>query len=125
MTAPEVAAVKDIIIALALIAVTAALIGIIRLFISAVKIPCKTPKAELRIYYDSDCECLEYTLERIYSCGELGQLDLRVLVVDRIGTEYSREWLKALRRKIKRDFKIVLEDESGGREEYGDGLRNR
>ena len=41
MTAPEVAAVKDIIIALALIAVTAALIGIIRLFISAVKIPKK------------------------------------------------------------------------------------
>ncbi len=115
----------DLLIASVLIAATVGLICMIRLFVSGKKSACSRPSAELVIYFDENCGCLEYILGRIYSCSALNDLDLKVIVFDAVGTEESAEWLEALKRKIKQDFTVILEEERDGRKEHGYNKRNR
>ena len=115
---------KDIIIALILVAATIGLIYMIRLLTADFQSVCKRPRVELRIYFDQNCECLEYNLDRIFSCSALREVDLRVTVVDCVATDESCQWLKALRSKLKKDFEITLEDERDGTAEHCDDKRN-
>lgn len=109
---------KDIIIALILIAVTVGLIWLIRLLTADLRGVCSRPRVELKIFFDKNCECLEYVLGRMYSSAALRDTELKVTVVDCVATDESRKWLSALRVKLKRDFVITAEDESGGTAEY-------
>ncbi len=107
---------RDIIFSVILIAATIGLIYIIRLLSADFQNVCERPRADMRIYFDRSCECLEYMLGRIYSCSSLSDLNLRITIVDCIGTSESRQWLLALRTKLRRDFDIVLEEECDGKE---------
>lgn len=109
---------RDIIIALILIAATISLIWVIRLLSADFHKECSRPHAELRIYFDQNCECLEYSLGRMYSSSALRETDLRVVIVDCVATKESRQWLGALKAKLKKDFEIVTEDESDGTAEH-------
>ncbi len=105
---------RDIIFSAILIAATVGLIYLIRLLSSDIGSECVRPRADMRIYFDRSCECLEYTLSRLYVCSALRELDLHVTVVDCIATPESRQWLLTLRTKLKRDFEIVTEEKSDG-----------
>ena len=109
---------RDFIFALILIAATIGLIYLIKLLSGSFGGTCSRPRVDIRIFFDKNCECLEYNLDRIYSCTALREVDLTVTVVDCVATEESRQWLRALSVKLKKDFKIVTEDESGGTAEY-------
>ena len=103
---------NNLIFVFAIIAATVGLIYLIRLFSAGLQGGCRRPRAELRISYGSDCECLEYYLGRIFRCPELRDTDLSVTVVDLINTGESRKWLEALRSKLKWDFEVITEEES-------------
>lgn len=111
---------RDIILALILIAATIGLIWIIRLLSAGFRTACSRPRVELRVFFDQNCECLEYNLDRMYSSAALRETDLRVVIVDCVATKESRQWLNALSMKLKKDFEIVTEDESDGTAEHCD-----
>ena len=115
---------KNIVFAFILIAATVALIWLIRLLTSGLNSPCSRPRVALMIYFDKNCECLEYNLDRIYSSPALRDVELQVTVVDCVATEESSQWLKALGAKLKKDFDIITEDESDGAAEYCYDQRN-
>lgn len=115
---------RDIIFAFILIAATIGLIWLIRIMSADFRGSCRRPRVELRVFFDQNCECLEYSLDRIYSSVALRETDLRVVIVDCVATEESRQWLKALSVKLKKDFEIIAEDESGGTAEYCDDKGN-
>lgn len=116
---------KDLVITLALIAATVAVICLIRLLTLSFREVCRRPRAALRLYFDSDCECIEYILGRIYSSSAMKELELSVTVIDCVATEDSRRWLYELRKKIGKDFLIITEEESAResdcRDHQGDG----
>lgn len=101
---------KEILFTLILLAATVAMIALIRLIIGIQKPRCPGPKAELRIIYDENSECLEYTLGRILDSSALENMDLKIIIVDTIDTCESARWLAELRHKLGAEFII----ESGG-----------
>ena len=107
---------RDVVFSAILIAAAVGLIFIVRLLTSDFRPSCPRPRADMTVYFDSGCECLEYILEKIYSSSALRGLDLHITVADRIATPESGQWLEALRKKLKRDFDIVPEEKSGGTE---------
>ena len=109
---------RDIVFSMILIAATIVLIYIIRLLTSGLRSECRRPRVELKFFFDQNCECIEYNLDRIYSSSLLREVDLQVTVVDCVGTDESSRWLRALRTKLKKDFEIVMEDQSDGTAEY-------
>lgn len=115
---------KDIVFTVVLIAATIGLIYLIRLLSADFRRVCQRPRADFKVYFDENCECLEYYLDRVFSCLELRDFDLRVTVVDRVGTLESRQWLGALRAKLKRDFYIITEDDSDGSAKDSDDKRD-
>lgn len=116
---------RDIITASVLIAATVGLICLIRLLSSGLGSVCKGPRVDLIIYFDINCECLEYDLAKIYSCAALKGAQLSVSVIDCVGTPESARWLEALRKKLKKDFDIITEEKSDGKSKYRDGQGNR
>lgn len=115
---------RDLTIAFILIFATVGLIILIRLLTPVFRNSCRGPRVELKVFFDKNCECLEYSLARIYSCPALRDSELSVTVADCIGTEESALWLETLRKKLKKDFIIVTEEESGGESEYRDHKRD-
>lgn len=102
---------RDAILTIAVLFFTAALIYIIRLLTADRFSGCHRPRARFTVYYDYGCECLEYSLGRIYGSRAIGEYELEVEVVDMICTAESRQWLNELRRKLKKDF-IISEGKS-------------
>ncbi len=102
----------DLIFTCAVIFSALLLIGIVRILSASVnsRTNGKGPKAELRIICDEDAGCLEYILGRIIGSKELSELDLKIVLLDRICTDESREWLLALKRKTGADFEIESEE---------------
>lgn len=115
---------RDIAVLLILLASTIALIGLVRLLTSLLSPDKKRIKAEVRVYFDDSDSCLEYTLGRMYSASAFKNADLHVAVVDCVDTDESRQWLEALKRKLRRDFDIVKEGENNGRLQSGDNKRH-
>lgn len=99
----------DLIFILILTASTAVLIALIRLAVGLLKRPCEKPEAELRVFFDDGCECVEYTLSRFVKSPALRDFRLHLTVVDRIGTLESEAWLNELKRKLGFDFIIETE----------------
>ena len=97
---------RELLFTVVLILATAGFIALIRLVTKGMTGTCSRPCVELRIIFDEHCECLEYTLGRIYKSPALSATDLQVIVVDKINTEESVEWLSELRKKLKADFEI-------------------
>lgn len=100
----------DIIFTAALILFTALLIALCRFAAGFIGTPCHRPSAELRLYFDENCECIEYTLGKIAKSRALSDYDLKIVIVDRICTEESRMWLSELKRKLRLD--IIIETEA-------------
>ena len=115
---------RDIIIAIVLIAVTVGLIYIIRLLSASFQSLCNRPRAELSLYFDQDCECLEYTLGRLFSSAAFREVDIKLTIIDCVGTPESRQWLEALRTKLKWDFEIIGEVGQNGAPKCSDNKRN-
>ncbi len=106
---------RDIIITAAVLAAMALLIYSLKLLTAgANKGRCARPKAEFILFYEADCECIEYDLSRVFSSPALGGFELTVKIVDKINTDDSRRWLEALKEKTKRDFEIITEEERHG-----------
>lgn len=105
---------RDLVFSLVLILATVGFIALIRLVTGGIKSPCSRPTGVLKVYFDENCECLEYTLGRILNSTALTSLNLRVTVVDKINTEESRKWLTELQRKLARDFEIETEGDRDG-----------
>lgn len=105
---------RDIVFTFVLILATVGLIALVRIATKGMRDICKRPKAELRIVFDENCECLEYTLGRVIHSSVLDSLDLRVVVIDSINTCESSRWLGGLRRKLGYDFDIETEVDRDG-----------
>lgn len=105
---------RDIVFTFVLILATVGLIALVRLATKGMKAACHRPNAELRIVFDENCECLEYTLSRILNSAVLDSLNLRVVVVDSINTRESLRWLGELRRKLDYNFDIETEEDRNG-----------
>lgn len=118
---------RNLVITLILLASTILLICLIRLLTAVFKPRPSRPRVELRIFFDDAGGCLEYLLGQMFSAGCFRNTDLRVTVIDCVNTEDSRQWLSALRVKLRRDFDIVTLDgmdgekcESASRRQHGD-----
>lgn len=105
---------RDIVFTFVIILATVGLIALIRFVTKGMKTRCRRPSGELRIFFDENCECLEYTLGRILNSSALDSLELRVIVVDTVNTDDSRKWLYELRRKLSYDFETETEDDRNG-----------
>ena len=105
---------RDIVFTFVIILATVGLIALIRLATKGLKDQCRRPKAELRIFFDENCECLEYTLGMMLNSSALESLNLRVVIVDTVNTDDSRKWLCELRRKLGYDFDTETEDDRNG-----------
>lgn len=97
---------RNLIITLVLLTSTIALICLIRLLTVLFRPRLKRPRVELRVFFDDSGGCLEYLLGRMFSAGCFRDTDLRVTVIDCVNTEESRQWLSALRVKLRREFNI-------------------
>ncbi|MCD7824277.1 MAG: hypothetical protein LUG86_09750 [Oscillospiraceae bacterium] len=64
------------------------------------------PQAEIRIYYESDCECFEWLVERMKESKAVRDSKARLIVVDTVRTEESRKWLMSLQKKMNGAFEI-------------------
>lgn len=118
---------RNLIITLILLTSTIALICLIRLLTALFRQQPRRQRVELRVYFDDTSGCLEYLLGKMFSSGCFRDTDLRVTVIDCVDTEESRQWLSALRVKLRRDFDIERLDrlggekcESTGERQYGD-----
>ena len=99
----------DIIFAAILIVSTAFLIAAIRFAVSFTEGDRPKPKADLRLYYDEDCDCFEYVLDR--ALRAFSRFDLNLTIVDNIGTNESERWLYELSKKLGAEF--IIETEGG------------
>ncbi len=64
------------------------------------------PQAEIRIYFESDCECFEWLVERMKESKAVRDCKARLIVVDSVRTEESRKWLESLQKKMENAFDI-------------------
>ncbi len=64
------------------------------------------PQAEIRIYYESECECFEWLVERMKESKAVRDCKARLIVVDSVRTEESRKWLLSLQKKMNGAFDI-------------------
>lgn len=117
---------RDILFTAAILFATAALIILLRAFTKNIGSACKRPHAELTVYFDENCECLEYTLGKLIRSSELRGLELSLSIVDTLNTEESRRWLTELRKKLGADFEILTEGERNGiKQQHGHDFRDR
>ena len=64
------------------------------------------PQAEIRIYFESDCECFEWLVSRMKEPKAVRDCKARLIVVDSVKTEESRQWLISLQKKMNGAFDI-------------------
>ncbi|MCC8196206.1 MAG: hypothetical protein LUG23_09220 [Oscillospiraceae bacterium] len=64
------------------------------------------PQAEIRIYFESDCECFEWLVEKLKESGAVRDCKARLIVVDSVKTDESRKWLESLQKKMGNAFEI-------------------
>ena len=114
---------RDFIFTLVIIAATALLIYVIRFLTRGQRTRCVRPRAKLILYYETDCECIEYDIEKVLSSPAMTGFELSLRVVDVINTPESRAWLEELRKKTGVDFEIV-EAEDNGKRKYRDDKRD-
>ncbi len=64
------------------------------------------PQAEIRIFFESDCECFEWLIEKLKESKAVRNCKAKLIVVDKVRTEESEQWLKSLQKKLNGAFEI-------------------